>query len=65
MLMAALADILLLGGEYEESLTLAQWVIDHEPDMKLKEITSHTLEKYYQALLKTPAVAVLRCPVRR
>ncbi len=26
-------------------------------NMKLKEITSHTLEKYYQALLKTPAVA--------
>lgn len=35
-LMAALADTLLLEGEYGESLALAQWVIDHEPDMKLK-----------------------------
>jgi tetratricopeptide (TPR) repeat protein len=34
--MAALADTLLLEGEYGESLALAQWVIDHEPDMKLK-----------------------------
>ena len=36
VLMAALADILLLEGVYEESLTLAEWVIDHESDMKLK-----------------------------
>lgn len=35
-LMAALADTLLLKGEYEESLSLAQWVIDHEADMKLR-----------------------------
>ncbi len=35
-LMTALADTLLLEGEAEESLTLARWVIDHEPDMKLK-----------------------------
>ena len=36
VLMAALADALLLEGQLEESLSLAEWVIGHESEMKLK-----------------------------
>ncbi len=36
VLMAALADALLLEGRLEESLSLAEWVIGHEQDLKLK-----------------------------
>ena len=36
VLMAALADALLLEGRLEESLSLAEWVIEHEPDLKRK-----------------------------
>ena len=36
VLMAALADALFLEGRLEESLSLAEWVIGHEVDMKLR-----------------------------